>query len=84
MIDSEIGNLRSDQLGREELITYLRYNVKFDEHWLQQNFKKGFNKAKVKEFEEMDKFANIAELSVVGRRSAQVQVRESHFPSSFD
>ncbi len=84
MIDSEIGNLRSDQLVRKELLTYLRYNVKFDEHWLQQNFKKGFNKAKVKELEEMDNFANIGELKVVGRRSAQVQVRDSHFPRSFD
>ncbi len=84
MIDSEIGNLRSDQLGREELLTYLRYNVKFDEQWQKENLKMGFTTAKIKELEAMDNSKNIDELADVGRRYAQVQVRESHFPRSFD
>jgi tetratricopeptide (TPR) repeat protein len=74
----------ADQLGRDELLTYLRYNVKFDEQWLQQNFKKGFNKAKVKELEEMDNSANIGELADAGQKAAKVQVSDRHFPRSFD
>ena len=83
-IDREIKSLENDLLGREELLTYLRYNVKFDEKWLKENVEMELDKAKIKELEEMDNSANIAELADAGRSAAKVQVSEGHFPSSFD
>ena len=83
-IDREIKSLENDRLGREELLTYLRYNVKFDENWLKENMEMDLDKAKIKELEAMDNSKNIDELADAGRKAAQAQISDSHFPRSFD
>jgi hypothetical protein len=83
-IDREIRKLENDRLCKHELLTYLRYNAKLEPEWLRKSVGMEMIEAKVKELAEMDKPKNVADLAEVGRRTAEAQVNEDHFPKSFD
>lgn len=83
-IDSEIGDLRHDQLCGNKIFTYLRYNAMFDSKWLRDAAGMEIEQDRCETLEKMDKPENVDDLSDIGRLVANVQVRQEHFPASFD
>lgn len=86
LIDSEIGDLCSDKLGGHDLLTYVRYNARIDNRWLQDTTGREYNMSdeQIEELQEMDKPGNVNTLSDIGKNVAPFQVREEDFPAAFD
>jgi patatin-like phospholipase/acyl hydrolase len=81
-IDSEIGDLSLDLLTEKPLLTYLRYNVFLDEN--------GLNELdlvdmipKLASLRDMSAGKNRFDLAEIGKKSAEINVLNDHFPSSF-
>lgn len=84
-IDSEVGDLGSDSLGGgAALISYLRYEVQFETHWLRDVLGVNLTDEQCAALCAMDRAENVGLLSSPGRIAAAVQVREEHFPAAFD
>ncbi len=83
MIDREIGDLSTDQLGSTPLLSYLRYNVELEAAPLTAL---GFadQVAKLPSLKEMSDAANREDLNRIGHAAATVQIRAEHFPAAFD
>ncbi|RME72410.1 MAG: patatin [Chloroflexi bacterium] len=85
VIDSEIGDLRNDLLGRgPALLHYLRYNVLFDPAWLRQTLGVEMDEESASRLYAMDNPDNVTALSELGATAARVQILEDHFPPVFD
>jgi len=79
-IDSEIGDLKGDILGGgKPLLTYLRYDVKFDDAWL----KNKLNPEQLKSIAEMDRAENMDKLVEIGKAAAD-RIEDGHFSRGFD
>jgi hypothetical protein len=82
-IDMEIGNLSSDLLTPEPALTYLRYDG-----WLETHALEAMGLAelspKVESLREMSDAENRYDLAKIGEKSADVQVKEEHFPDAFN
>jgi predicted acylesterase/phospholipase RssA len=83
-IDSEIGTLVKDQLAKEPLLTYQRYNVEFNPKWMTENLDETFSEKALRSFEKMDNTKNIDELARIGTIAAGKQIKKNHFPKAFD
>ena len=78
-IDSEIGDLKNDVLGGSRLLSYLRYDVIFNDPSL-----KGLLSAEqLESIAEMDRPENMNKLIEIGRVAAS-RIEDSHFAPEFD
>jgi hypothetical protein len=84
VINREIGDLKDDLLGGRKLLSYLRYNVRFDSAWLKENVGVEMAEKVVSGLATMDNPQNIDELTDLGAAAAKVQMKESHFTKAFD
>lgn len=79
-IDSEIGDLKDDVLGGgKPLLTYLRYDVRFDDEWLQDKL----SPEQLKSITEMDRPENMPKLVEIGKAAAD-QINDDDFGHDFD
>jgi patatin-like phospholipase/acyl hydrolase len=83
-IDREVGDLREDNLGAREWLTYLRYNAVLESEWIRQQLDLSMTEAQASGLRTMDNPSNVDELVRVGRRAAERQVLAEHFPATFD
>jgi predicted acylesterase/phospholipase RssA len=83
-IDSEIGDLSGDILGGgQPLLTYLRYDVKFDDDWLKDKLKLTLDAAQLASIAEMDRAENMDTLVKIGQ-AASTLIEDKHFGTGFD
>lgn len=81
-IDSEIGELKYDSLNGKHALSYLRYNVLYDQKFLRDlGFK--FSRKEISNLSAMDNPKNIATLYEIGKKAAEDQLKKTHFPSRF-
>ena len=79
-IDSEIGDLKGDILGGgKPLLTYLRYDVQFDDAWLKDKL----SPEQLKTIADMDRAENMDKLVEIGKAAAD-RIKEEHFGQGFD
>lgn len=83
-IDRAMGDMALDSASGPQLATYVRYNVLLEEKWLKTEVKLAYGPDKLKTIAALDKPENMAELADIGKLAAAVQVKEEHFPKSFD
>ncbi len=83
-IDRELGDLGTDLLGGNALLTYLRYQAWLDKDWLRDNLNIELAKKELDALAEMDKPENVRRLSEIGDAVAARLVEERHFPPAFD
>jgi hypothetical protein len=83
-IDAEIGDLRSDLLGGQPQLSYLRYNVLLDHDWLQTTLGIDTDARDAASLEAPDNPANMVLLAELGRKAAETQVRGRDWPACFD
>lgn len=80
-IDSEIGDMKSDLLGGNAHLHYLRYNVRMETNELNDL---GVPDADLKTLIEMSNAGNREILAKIGATAAARQVKETHFPGEFN
>ena len=79
-IDSEIGDLSGDILGGgKPLLSYLRYDVKFDDAWLKDRL----NPEQLETIADMDRAENMDKLVEIGKAAAE-RIKDEHFGRGFD
>ena len=79
-IDSEIGDLSGDILGGDKpLLSYLRYDVKFDDAWLRDRL----SAEQLESIAEMDRAENMDKLVEIGKAAAE-RIKDEHFGHGFD
>ncbi|MDH5625939.1 MAG: patatin-like phospholipase family protein [Nitrospira sp.] len=79
-IDSEIGDLSGDILGGgKTLLTYLRYDVRFDDAWLKDKL----SPEQLESIAEMDRPENMDKLVEIGKAAA-ARIEDTHFGRGFD
>jgi hypothetical protein len=84
-IDSEVGDLRADHLGKgPDLITYLRYEVALEPNWLRETLHLHLDDEQCDALYAMDNPQNIPRLAALGITAAAAQVQSDHFRSVFD
>lgn len=83
-IDSEVKDLKKDKLGGQQWLSYLRYNVELEQTWLDQKLGIKVDDFQARSLYEMDHPENVNLLNQIGTRAAQVQIKDDHFPASFD
>lgn len=81
-IDGDIGDLAGDLLGGQPVITYRRYNVELTPGWIKEQLGREISAKRLRELGEMDRPANMDELTELGRHSAALMVDE-HLPAAF-
>jgi len=81
-IDREIGDLSEDLLAPEAIFTYLRYNVRLEDTYMNELGLSKFSKDldKIREMSEADMRFKMAE---IGEKGAEMQVKSEHFPEEF-
>lgn len=82
-IDREVGNLANDLLTPEPALTYLRYNVTLEAPALNALGLTQYA-AKAEDLREMSDADNCEDLARIGATAAKRDVREEHFPDSFN
>jgi predicted acylesterase/phospholipase RssA len=82
-IDSEIGDLRDDQVAGAPLLSYLRYNVKLSEEEV-GGLLPGLSPQQVESLGEMDNPDNLDALLALGEAAAGRKVEDGDFPKAFD
>ena len=83
-IDSEIGDLSLDQLGARPLLHYLRYDAILKKEWLKEQLNLNYQDRALEGIRRFDRPDLAEEWLKIGRAAANVQVKETHFPSAFD
>jgi patatin-like phospholipase/acyl hydrolase len=87
-IDSEIGTMEGDLLANtgnnQGVISYLRYNLWLDAESLKSVTGKLYDDGKIDSLVEMSNAENRFELYELGEKAAVNEVRETHFPDSFN
>ena len=84
MIDSEIGDLSNDMLAGRKLLSYLRYNVRFDADWIKARLGLEIEEELVNGLTAMDNPKNLEELADLGEAAAAKQIKLEHFSKAFD
>jgi hypothetical protein len=82
-IDREVGDLAGDLLTPEPALTYLRYNVRLETTALQALGLADLA-ARAEDLREMSKAENRLDLARIGDVAAGQQVRDEHFPDTFN
>lgn len=82
-INAEIGDLSRDRIPGGDLLWYLRYDAELSVAWLD---KLGLRLSadELAAMEHFDQPRNIERLIEIGEKTAQRDVRDEHFPVSFD
>jgi predicted acylesterase/phospholipase RssA len=83
-INSEIGDLRNDQLAGLPLLHYLRYDVPLMEEWLTQHLGLTLSADELELLKQFDHPEIAPRLLEIGRRAAEIQIQPEHFPAHFD
>ena len=83
-IDRQIGDLGNDRLGSEPLLTYVRYNVLFEQEWMRDELDLDYEAERLDELGRMDDPSNMTELWQIGDRAAHRQIDPTHLPAAFD
>jgi hypothetical protein len=83
-IDSEIGDLSTDYLAPEPLLTYIRYNVTFTPGNLNKITGKQYSAKKIEDLSEMSNAKNCRELYSIGEIAGNKEIHPSHFPEKFN
>jgi uncharacterized protein len=83
-IDGDVGKLAGEQLGPEPLLHYLRYDAELGAAWLKDKLELTYTPEKLAEIRLFDRPDLSPEWLKIGRRSAEIQVKEDHFPAAFD
>jgi len=83
-IDSAVGDMMVDGNEGPRLATYARYNVLLDEKWIKNNLHVDVTPDRLDKLARMDNPAIMDDLAKFGTMAAKMQVREEHFPASFD
>jgi hypothetical protein len=83
-IDSEIGDLSSDQLGDAPLLHYQRYDIVVDQHWLKEKLGLALDRQAILRLAQFDQPAVARDLLSVARTAALTLVKAEHFTSVFD
>lgn len=89
-IDLQIGDLSQDYIisdpDKKSLLSYLRYNLWFDESSLNETMKqkgKSYDQERIDDLLEMSNAENRFELFEIGEQAAAVQIKVDHFPDVF-
>ena len=82
-IDSEIGDLHHDSLNGQHALSYLRYNVDMNHHYL-ETLGLNYTPKEVIDLAAMDNGKNIAKLAEIGELAADQLVLPDHFPEQFN
>jgi hypothetical protein len=82
--NSDIGGLYNDQLAREPLLTYQRYNVELNSWWLKSVTGKDYTEEHLKTLQKMEDPKNVSTLETIGNLAAKKLVVDKHFPVAFD
>jgi hypothetical protein len=82
--DDEIGDLRGDLLAGQALLSYLRYNVVFEDAWLRSHLGVTLQGDEITGLAAMDDPKNVTLLDHLGILGGERQVRPEHFPACFD
>lgn len=83
-IDRAVGDMALDSKAGPQLATYVRYNALLEQEWIRTNAKLELGPDEVKKIAEMDNPEHMGALAEIGRLAAAAQVKEEHFPQSFD
>lgn len=83
-IDRQIGDLGNDLLGGEALLTYVRYNVRFEAEWMSEHLGLEYDRSRLQGLARMDDPTTMRELQKIGARAADVQVAPEDLPARFD
>ncbi len=84
IIDRAVGDMKLDSAGGPQLATYARYNALLDAKWLKDELNIDATPEKIAQISQMDNPANMDELVGIGRKAADKQILDSHFPDAFD
>lgn len=84
LIDTEIGDLSGDTLGgAPPLLSYLRYDVRFDDDWLRDRLNIALDPGQLEAIAKMDRAGNMGTLTEIGKAAASL-IDDDHFPAVFD
>lgn len=84
IIDREVGDLDGDILHGREAFSYNRYNVTLDKNSLVALGFTDLTNEVINGLTEMDDPKNRFLLANIGKKAAEQQVKETHFPATFD
>ncbi len=84
VIDTELGDLATDLLTEEPLLSYLRYDVKLDPPTLRDYGLARFGGEDIGGLRDMTRADRVEDMMEVGRIAAAHQVEAGHFPVVFD
>lgn len=82
-IDLQIGDLQSDRLTPEPLLTYLRYDVRLT-HEALEALGESAEPAELDRLRALDGADQVDRLERIGAAAAEAQLHESHWPRAFD
>jgi uncharacterized protein len=83
-IDRAVGDMAVDSQRGPQLATYARYNVLLETGWLKTELQIDRTPEALVKIAAMDDPSNMDELLEIGRLAAKQQVKEDHFPATFD
>jgi hypothetical protein len=83
-IDGEMGDLSGDQLGPQPLLHYVRYDVELAAAWLSEHLELSYSPGLLAEIRRFDRPDLSPEWLKIGRRGAEAQVKDDHFPAAFN
>ena len=83
LIDEEVGDLTSDLLTPAPVLTYLRYDVRLEDHALQE-LALAELVPPAESLREISAGENRQVLATISDKAAERQVRDGHFPPEFD
>jgi hypothetical protein len=84
LIDSEMGDLNDDLVAGLKLLTYIRYNVKFEREWIRDKLGMVLTDAQVNGLCGIDNIKSVRLLEDLGKKTAEKQVKEDHLSAIFD
>jgi uncharacterized protein len=83
-IDRAVQDMRNDSQNGPKLATYVRYNVLLDPTWIKNELDLTYSPDVLSQLAQMDNPKNLQQLADLGKAAAAVQVKEQHFPETFN
>lgn len=80
-IDRAMGTLEGSHIGPGPSLSYLRYNIHFEEAWFRQQLQMEKSQKELDNLALMDKPENMNELEAIGHKAAGIFVDSRHFAS---
>jgi hypothetical protein len=78
-INSELGTLCDNEPKGGKMFKFMRYDVKLEREWMRDNLQMQVSESDLLRFRCMDDPTTISEIYEIGRRAAEMQVKESHW-----